>query len=154
MRTYDDWINYGERGRGFNSDVGFVTTYANASALRVVDAVGGHGTRYGGSRVFDVSIFGYPGNLNGGQVMWACWGTTGTRWIFDFPWFYEFPSLSGCNFGGGSSGGPWLNDYSNSSGLGYVRSVTSFGPSGNAYIAGPYFDSRFPALFTAANNDW
>jgi V8-like Glu-specific endopeptidase len=154
MRTYSDWMSYGETGRGFNSDVGFVTTYVNSSAQRVVDAVGGHGTRSGGSRVFDVSIFGYPVNLNGGEAMWACWGTTGTRLIFDFPWFYEFPSLSGCNFGGGSSGGPWLNDYSNDSGLGYVRSVTSFGPSDNAFIAGPYFDSRFPSLFTAANNDW
>ena len=68
MRTYDDWINYGESGRGYNSDVGFVTTFTNASGRRVVDAVGGHGTRYGGSRAFDASIFGYPANLDRGQV--------------------------------------------------------------------------------------
>jgi V8-like Glu-specific endopeptidase len=150
LRTYSDWINYGESGRGFNSDVGFVTTFTNAWGQRVVDAVGGHGTQSGGSRVFDVDIFGYPANLNQGQIMWACWGTTGTRWIG----FYLFPSLSGCNFGGGSSGGPWLAGYSNSSGLGYVRSVTSNGPADNAYINGPYFDSRFPSLFANANNDW
>jgi V8-like Glu-specific endopeptidase len=150
LRTYSDWINYGETGRGFNSDVAFVTTLTNASGQRVVDAVGGHGTQYGGSRVFDVAIFGYPGNRDNGEVMWACWGTTGTRWIG----LYRFVSLSGCNFGGGSSGGPWLAGYSNASGLGYVRSVTSNGPADNAYINGPYFDSRFPGLFAAANNDW
>jgi len=153
MRTYSDWINFGETGRGFNSDVGFVTTYGNASGQLVVDAVGGHGTRYGGSHQFDVSIFGYPVNRDGGEAMWACWGTTGSHLVFDFPVYYELPTLSGCNFGGGSSGGPWLNDYSNSTGLGYVRSVTSNGPSDNSYINGPYFDSRFPDLFAAANND-
>ena len=151
MRTYNDWIDYGESGRGFNSDVAFVTTYTNASGQRVVDAVGGHGTQYGGSRVFDVDIFGYPGNLNGGEVMWACWGTTGTRWIG----LYEFSSIDGCNFGGGSSGGPWLASYSNSTGLGYVHTITSNGPTDStAYINGPYFDSRFPDLYAAANNDW
>lgn len=151
LRTYTDWIDYGESGRGFNSDVGFVTTFDNASGRRVVDTVGGHGARYGGSRVFDVSIFGYPGNLDQGQVMWACWGTTGTRWTGA----YLFSTLSGCNFGGGSSGGPWLDSYSNSSGLGYVRSVTSHGPrASTAYINGPYFDSRFPGLLNSANDDW
>ena len=83
--------------------------------------------------------------------MWACWGKTGSRYVG----FYRENSISGCNFGGGSSGGPWLDRYSNTSGLGYVRSVTSNGPSkGAAYIDGPYFDSRVNTLFTAANGDW
>lgn len=43
LRTFTDWINYGESARGFNSDVAFITTYANASGSRVVNAVGGHG---------------------------------------------------------------------------------------------------------------
>lgn len=151
LRTYDDWINYGETGRGFNSDVGFATTYSNASGQLLVNAVGGNGTQWGGSTNFDADIFGYPGNLNNGEIMWACWGTTGTQSIDG----YNFSSISGCNFGGGSSGGPWLASYSNSTGLGYVHSITSNGPVGStAYINGPYFDSRFPTLFAAANADW
>lgn len=68
--------------------------------------------------------FGYPSNLNNGERMWACWERTTTHYW----WLSQFPKIAGCNFGGGSSGGPWLDDYSNSTGLGHVRSVTSFGP--------------------------
>lgn len=152
LRTFTDWINYGESGRGFNSDVAFVTTYdGSTSEAPVVNAVGGHGFRWGGGFGFDVSVFGYPANLNGGQIMWACWGTSGTGWLG----VYEFNHIAGCNFGGGSSGGPWLDEYSNTTGLGYVRSVTSNGPTNStAYIQGPYFDSRVNDLFVAANNDW
>ena len=100
-----------------------------------MNAVGGHGFRWGGGFGFDVSVFGYPVNLNGDQIMWACWGTSGTGWIGA----YEFNYIAGCNFGGGSSGGPWLDEYSNTS---------------TAYIQGPYFDSRVNDLFVAANNDW
>jgi hypothetical protein len=32
------------------------------------------------------------------------------------------------NFGAGASGGSWLVDYNSSNGLGYIRTVTSFGP--------------------------
>lgn len=152
LRTFNDWIDYGESGRGFNSDIAFVTTYnGSTSGATVVNAVGGHGLKWGGGFGFDVSVFGYPANLNGGQIMWACWGTSGTGWIGA----YEFNHIAGCNFGGGSSGGPWLDQYSNTSGLGYVRSVTSNAPTGStAYIQGPYFDSRVNDLFVAANNDW
>lgn len=84
--------------------------------------------------------------------MWACWGTSGTGWIPP----YEFNRISGCNFGLGASGGPWLDQYSNTSGLGYVRSVTSHVPGNNdfSWSDGPYFDSRVNDLFNAANNDW
>lgn len=153
MRTFNDWITYQEArsGRGFNSDVAFITTYRGTKGGRVVDTVGGHGLEYGGGFGFNASIFGYPGNLNGGQVMWACWGHTGSRYVG----LYRENSISGCNFGGGSSGGPWLNKYNNASGQGYVRSVTSNGPSTSvAYIAGPYFDARVNTLFKAANGDW
>ena len=151
LRTFVDWIDYGQSGRGFNSDVAFVTTYnGSTSGAAVVNAVGGHGLRWGGGTEFDVSIFGYPTNLDGGQIMWACWGTTQTGWNGS----YKFNHIAGCNFGGGSSGGPWLDEYDNANGLGYVRSVTSHGPENNAYIRGPYFDSRVNDLFVAANKDW
>lgn len=116
-----------------------------------MNTVGGHGLTYGGSYDFDVSNFGYPGNLDGGEVMWACWGTTGSR----FYSLYQFHSISGCNFGGGASGGPWLSQYSNSTGLGSIRTINSFGPKADtSYIAGPYLDSRIVGLYNSANNDW
>ena len=104
MRTFNDWITYqeGGTGRGFNSDVAFVTTYNGTKGGRVLDTVGGHGLEWGGGFGFDASIFGYPGNLNGGQVMWACRGKTGSRYVG----FYRENSISGCNFGGGPPVGP------------------------------------------------
>lgn len=79
-RTLLDWINYGENARGFNSDVASVNTYPNEDGAKIVDAVGGHGLIWGGNQYeFHADIFGYPSNLDGGEVTWACWGTTGTR---------------------------------------------------------------------------
>ena len=82
--------------------------------------------------------------------MWACWGSSQTGWNG----LYKFNHITGCDFGGGSSGGPWLDEYSNTTGLGYVRSVTWNGPADNSYLRGPYFDSRVNDLFVAANKDW
>ena len=152
FRTYSDWVTYGATSaRGLNSDVAFVTTYMSKKGKRVVKAVGGHGLSYGGSRVFNANIFGYPMNLSRGETQKACAGKTSSRSVGG----YSFPSVSGCNFGGGSSGGPWLSSYNSTTGVGKLRSVTSFGPvNSNSYIAGPYFDKRIATLYKAANGDW
>jgi V8-like Glu-specific endopeptidase len=150
FRALDEWIAYGASGRGFNSDVAFVTTETNDSGETVVDAVGGHGLATGGSPEFEATLFGYPGNLDAGERMWTCRGTTDAQQVDTF----VFPTISGCGFGPGSSGGPWLDRYDDAAGLGYVRSVTSFGPaSGNEYISGPQFDQRVSALYDAADGD-
>jgi V8-like Glu-specific endopeptidase len=149
-RALDDWITYGVSGRGFNSDVAFVTTDTNESGETVVDAVGGHGLATGGNLEFEATLFGYPVNLDAGERMWSCRGTTGTQQIDTF----LFPSISGCGFGPGSSGGPWLDRYDDTAGLGYVRSVTSFGAAGSTeYVSGPYFDQRISELYDAADGD-
>lgn len=150
FRTLDDWIDYGASARGFNSDVALVTTADNDEGETVVEAVGGHGLATGGSREFEASLFGYPTNRDSGERMWACHGRTGTQEVETF----RFPSITGCGFGPGSSGGPWLYRYDDGTGLGLVRSVTSFGPAvGNAYVSGPYFDERVADLYEAADGD-
>ncbi len=144
LRTFNSWIDNSD----LNSDVGFVTTYSGGDwGARVVDTVGGHGLAYNGGTEFDVSIFGYPINRDGGNRMWACWGTATDSSLFDNR------SQIGCNFGPGSSGGPWLWSYSNASGLGYVRSVMST-VDGNGVNRGPYFDTAVLDALNAANGDW
>uniref|UniRef100_A0A942SXW0 Peptidase n=1 Tax=Neobacillus citreus TaxID=2833578 RepID=A0A942SXW0_9BACI len=152
LRTFTDWMNEGPTARGFNSDVAFATMYANASGDLPVNKVGGHGLLTGGSLgSFDGHIFGYPANLDGGAYMYACSRSTGTR-LYGL---YNFNSVNGCKFGGGASGGPWLANYSNTSALGSIRSVNSFGPSDSVeYIAGPFFRSDVRALWENANGDW
>ena len=150
FRTLDDWIDYGASARGFNSDVALVTTADNEEGETVVEAVGGHGLATGGSHEFEASLFGYPTNRDSGERMWACHGRTGTQEVEAF----RFSSITGCGFGPGSSGGPWLYRYDDGTGLGLVRSVTSFGPAvGNAYVSGPYFDERVADLYATADGD-
>lgn len=123
-------------------DFAWVVTYANSSGQRVVNAAGGHGFRYNGSYSRYVHVAGYPGNRDNGQVQWYCWGTT-DRW----------PGANayrlGCNFGGGASGGPWLEDYQ-PNGLGYVISATQGLLDG--YNSGPYYDSHVNDVYNNAKN--
>lgn len=44
LRTFGDWIRYSETGRGFNSDVAFVTTFANTSGRRLLMLLEGMGS--------------------------------------------------------------------------------------------------------------
>lgn len=123
-------------------DFAFVVTYDNGSGQRVVDAAGGHGLRINGGYSRFIHIAGYPGNRDGGEVQWYCWGTT-DRW----------PGASayrlGCDFGGGVSGGPWLEDYQ-PNGLGYVISATQGILSGDN--SGPYYDNHVLDVFNAAKD--
>jgi len=144
LRTFNAWINDSD----LNRDVGFVTTFSGGDfGRRVVDTVGGHGIAYNGGTSFDVSIFGYPSNRAGGNAMSACWGTTS-----DNSWFDNKSKIT-CNFGPGSSGGPWLWNYSNTTGLGLVRSVMSTVNS-SGVNKGPYFDTAVFDAMMAADGDW
>jgi V8-like Glu-specific endopeptidase len=144
LRTFNAWMNSSD----LNRDVGWVTTYSGGDwGATVGDTVGGHGLAYNGGTEFDTSIFGYPSNRDGGDAMWACWGVaTDSSW-------WDNRSKIGCNFGPGSSGGPWLWQYDNSTGLGYVRSVMST-IDGSGINRGPYFDTAVFDGLNAANGDW
>ncbi|MEU4643322.1 hypothetical protein AB0G14_22475, partial [Micromonospora sp. NPDC023814] len=56
-----------------------------------------------------------------------------------------------CNMTYGSSGGPWLQEYNDQNGLGYVNSVVSHGDNpGNGQFDGPYFDNDIKSLYDFA----
>jgi V8-like Glu-specific endopeptidase len=59
-----------------------------------------------------------------------------------------------CNMTGGSSGGPWMTPASGTA-IGFgsnLRSLNSYGYSGQAYMYGPIFNSRTTATLTYANS--
>jgi len=150
--TPTEWVNQTSWHQGNNSDVTFVTTLVNDDDLRVVDAVGGHGIAYGGSYNFNVKIFGYPSNLEGGNEMWSCTGNTHKRVASG----YAFTSLNGCNFG-------WLEQYSTATGEGILKGVSSWitymelanGTELIFSINSPFFSSNVINLFNNANSaDW
>lgn len=111
MRTFNGWINDGD----FDWDVAMVTTWPQGSD-KLVNRTGGNGLSWNYSRQQDITINGYPGNKDNGQLQWYCEGRTsdsGGRLAL------------GCDFGGGSSGGPWMREFSQSSGMGQTNGVTS-----------------------------
>ncbi|MCE7003175.1 hypothetical protein LWC34_10080 [Kibdelosporangium philippinense] len=123
-------------------DFAFVVTHNNGFGQQVVNAAGGHGFRVNGSYSRFVHIAGYPGNRDGGEVQWYCWGTTD-----------QWPGANayrlGCDFGGGASGGPWLEDYQ-PNGLGYVISATQ--GILNGANSGPYYDNHVLDVYNAAKD--
>ncbi|MBP2337505.1 V8-like Glu-specific endopeptidase [Saccharothrix coeruleofusca] len=73
------------------------------NGVRIVDAVGGQGIKWGYGYGLPIYMFGYPANPPfNGSGLYYCSGTTWNE--------SGFPTL-GCNMTGGASGGPWLNEY-------------------------------------------
>ncbi|GAA3943026.1 peptidase [Actinomadura viridis] len=135
FRAFNAWINNGDLRR----DVGMVTTWPQ-DGKKLVNVVGGNGLQWNWPRTTAMTVFGYPGNRDNGQIQWVCQGTTS-------------PVIDGriqlrCDFGGGSSGGPWLRQYNDSNGLGYVNGTMSTISSGG-WNRSPYFDNAVKAMFDA-----
>jgi len=154
MRTFEEWTIYGQTGIGFANDLAFVTTNDNLLSQRVVDAVGGHGLVTGGNYSFNnenIKIYGYPWGIDTAQSLQTCSLTTGLNWMGSIP----FHSAVGCFFGGGASGGPWVSHHNNITGVGLLRSVSSWRTGGNLTINGPYFYwEKIAPFYNIANSDW
>jgi hypothetical protein len=57
-----------------------------------------------------------------------------------------------CDMTGGSSGGPWFSNFSESTGSGWLSSVNSYGYSGVAAMHGPKFNTDTQDVYTAADS--
>lgn len=160
-RVFTTYTKYAEnskgdlRARGMNVDISIAVTHKDKKGRRLVNLVGGHGVKLGGNDFTrDVMIKGYPMNRAWGWQQRAC--DDNTR---KYKWYdkyadetFKFYQVKGCDFGGGASGGPWLTKYNSSTGRGYVRSVSSFGPKKNTnYIAGPRFPSGLKTMYKKAD---
>jgi V8-like Glu-specific endopeptidase len=113
--------------------------YSNA---KVVDSVGGNGLRWNWGYGVFVTILGYPVVGYPGDTQYYCQSST---W-----WTHGQELTAWCGMTEGSSGGPWLQDYNGSTGLGYVNSVTSHRHGDARQMYGPYFDDDAKSLFDYA----
>lgn len=135
FRTFNTWISNSDYSR----DVGMVTTWP-LNGNKLVNVVGGHGLAWNQSRTVGVTILAYPSNFSSGEIQQACQGTTsdgggGTIKLT-------------CNFGGGSSGGGWLMNFNNSTGLGQVNGAMSTIDTTGTNRAS-YFDSAVKTMYDA-----
>ncbi|WP_223165414.1 trypsin-like serine peptidase [Lentzea indica] len=111
----------------------------------IVNSVGGNGLRWNWGYSVAVTILGYPaGAPFTGELQYFCQGTT---------WNGHGQQVRAwCNMTGGSSGGPWLQEYNDQNGLGYINSVVSHRHSDASQMDGPYFDNDIKSLYDFAES--
>lgn len=144
LTTTTQWVNSGD----FNYDVAFaVMNPINGGDL--TDTVGSQGIAFNQARGQYYYSFGYPAAspYDGSDIAW-CHGKA----VQDTFGGSTDEGLY-CNLTGGSSGGPWLRNYSTATGLGTLTSVNSFkyrvGSMKN-YMFGPYLGSVAQSLYSTA----
>ena len=91
--------------------------------------------------------FGYPaGAPYDGRDFTYCSGPiSGDSWNRNRTWAMD------CRMTGGSSGGPWLSRFSESTASGTLSSVNSYTYSGLAKMHGPKFNSTTQTVYNSAN---
>lgn len=134
------WIN----SSSSDEDMGIVIMQTNGGNS-IVNVVGGNGLRWNWGYSVYVTILGYPaGPPFTGELQYYCQGTT---------WNGHGQQVRAwCNMTGGSSGGPWLQEYNDANGLGYINSVVSHRHADASQMDGPYFDNDIKSLYDFAES--
>ncbi|MFD3696658.1 trypsin-like serine peptidase [Streptomyces sp. NPDC058646] len=128
-----------------NMDVGLAVV-APLNGQTLTQAVGAQGLLFNGGYNKKMYAFGFPAAApyDGSKLVY-CSGNSGKDFLLT-----KDHSLS-CNMTGGSSGGPWFQDFNEATGLGTQVSVNSFGytflPN---RMYGPYFGNEAKAAYDKA----
>ncbi|MFG1968331.1 peptidase [Nonomuraea fuscirosea] len=134
-----------------SEDINFDVAAAVVAPLEgktLVDAVGGQGVAFNQQRRRQMYAFGYPAAApyDGSKLVY-CSGRT-----FDDFLASKDMGLT-CDMTGGSSGGPWMLNFNESTGLGTQNSVNSFKYNfATNWMFGPYFGNEAQAVYQAAQS--
>lgn len=142
MAALDTWT---KSNPDYNADVAFVAL-SQVNGKHITQVTGAQAIGFNYPRDQRTFSFGYPVNLANGQVLQSCSGVpTASQYTFNN---YRGLALSNCLMTGGSSGGPWLQGFDESTGVGVTYSVNSFtySPAPNT-MNGPYFDSNIELIW-------
>lgn len=140
LTTRTAWIN----SSNSDEDMGIVVMNTLGGSS-IANVVGGNGLRWNWGYSVFVTILGYPaGAPFTGELQYFCQGTT---------WNGHGQQVRAwCNMTGGSSGGPWLQEYNDQNGLGYINSVVSHRHADPNQMDGPYFDNDIKSLYDFAES--
>ncbi|CAF1596645.1 unnamed protein product [Didymodactylos carnosus] len=146
QHVLDGWLSQ----QNVNADVCMCILSTN-NGKRISKVVGSQGIGWNYSNLNYIYSFGYPYNINNGQIMSYC----ATKTVA--PLLTAGADHKGqrilCTMSQGCSGGPWLKNFSTSTGLGIVISVNSFAIEGiSGYLYGPYFDNSVMSLYNHCQN--
>jgi V8-like Glu-specific endopeptidase len=109
--------------------------------------VGSYPLGYSGVATGDkLYAFGYPaaGRYHGSDLVYCAGPISQDSQAANLTWGMA------CNMTGGSSGGPWLSGFVESTGAGTLGSLNSYGYGNQAVMYGPKFNSRTQATYNAA----
>ena len=130
-------------------DFAFAVVGAGGKSNSQLDAtVGSFPIQFSGVNVGDkLYAFGYPaaGKYKGKDLTYCAGPIYTDAWNDDLTWGMD------CTMTGGSSGGPWLASFSESTGSGILSSLNSYGYSGVKSMFGPKFNSNTQDVHTAAD---
>lgn len=143
--TTSQWSGSGD----LNYDVGYAVV-SPVGGTTLTDTVGGQGIAFNQARGQLMYSFGYPAAApyDGTDIAW-CNGTV----VNDAQGSDDQGMV--CDMTGGSSGGPWFVNYSESTGIGTLNSLNSFkytSPFLSDKMYGPYFGSVIQALYNSAQS--
>ena len=113
-----------------------------------LDSLGSFGIGYPAiSTGAKVHAFGYPaaGRYQGNDLTYCAGNTFNDVLNGNATWGIA------CNMTGGSSGGPWLGGFSETTGVGTLTSLNSYGYGGLSNMYGPKFNGKTQAVVQAAN---
>ena len=121
------------------------------SSVQLDAAVGGSGFALqtngvaAGNKLY---AFGYPaaGRYKGKDLTYCAGNIFTDQYNDDQTWGMA------CNMTGGSSGGPWLASFNETTGSGTLSSLNSYGYSGLSNMYGPKFNSDTAAVLSQASN--
>lgn len=139
MTSLNGWINSGN----FAYDNGAVTVGRNSAGYRIADYLGANGLQWNASPNYWADAFGYPAKspFNGQLLVKASGNTTNRGSVISMP--------SGMT--PGSSGGPWLRNYSGS--YGYINGHNDFNyVSSPSVMYSPYYSTGVANLYNAVRN--
>ncbi|CAF4055468.1 unnamed protein product [Adineta steineri] len=129
----------------YNYDVGFVAL-SLLNGRHITEITGSQSVGFNYPRNQPTYSFGYPLNLDQGEILQVCSGIPGASKYTTNS--YAGQGLSNCYMTGGCSGGPWLQQFDESTGIGVTYSVNSFTYSlAPNTINGPVFDSNIQSLW-------
>jgi V8-like Glu-specific endopeptidase len=144
LATTTQWRSSGD----INYDVGFAVV-GQVNGRYLSDVVGSQSIGFNQPRGHLLYAFGYPqaAPYDGSRLDY-CAGTAGNDTIGG-----TNDQRLACNMTGGSSGGPWLDQFSTSTGTGVQVSVNSFGYNidKNA-MYGPYFGSVVQSTYNTVQS--
>jgi V8-like Glu-specific endopeptidase len=143
------WINFGN----FRFDFGGVILGPNGSDQTVDEVVGSLGFAYNLNPVQHWFNFGYPSNAPfDGFTMQICAGSFARNDPF---YSYPMPMAMGCDMTPGSSGGPWIINFSGTPGTtNYINGNNSYRYTGlDQEIYSPYFGEAAKDLLNYLSSD-